>query len=331
MTGGAGFLGSHLCEALLAAGDRVVAVDNFSTGDAANIASFAAHPSFELVRADICEGIPVDGPVDLVAHLACPASPPEYLRLAIETLDVGSRGTAAALELAASNGARLVFASTSEVYGDPEIHPQPESYWGNVNPIGPRSVYDESKRFSEALVMAHHRHRGANVGIVRIFNTYGPRLRPQDGRVVSNFIAQALRNEDLTVYGDGSQTRSFCYVDDLIRGWLAMLDSDQLGPINLGNPVELSVKQLAEMIIDMTGSASGLIHSDLPVDDPTIRQPDITKATSQLGWQPEIDLRTGLERTIDWQRTVAAGGPAASGGAAAGGAAGTGAALGTRG
>lgn len=327
MTGGAGFLGSHLCEALLAAGDRVVAVDNFSTGDAANIASFADHPSFEVVQADICEGVPVEGPVDLVAHLACPASPPEYLRLAIETLDVGSRGTAAALDLAARTGARLVFASTSEVYGDPEIHPQPESYWGNVNPIGPRSVYDESKRFSEALVMAHHRHRGANVGIVRIFNTYGPRLRPQDGRVVSNFIAQALQNEDLTVYGDGSQTRSFCYVDDLIRGWLAMLDSDHLGPINLGNPVELSVRQLAEMIIEMTGSSSGLTHTDLPVDDPTIRQPDITKAISLLGWQPTIDLRTGLERTIAWQRAVAR--EVASG--TAGTAASTGAALGTRG
>jgi dTDP-glucose 4,6-dehydratase len=307
VTGGAGFLGSHLCETLLARGDSVVCVDNLCTGLVANLDTFSDHPAFEFVDADISDGIPVDGPVDVVAHLACPASPPDYLRLALETLAVGSRGTQAALDLAGRHGARLVFSSTSEVYGDPTVNPQPETYWGNVNPIGPRSVYDESKRFSEALVMAHARYRDADVGIVRIFNTYGPRLRPQDGRVVSNFIAQALAGEGLTVYGDGSQTRSFCYVDDMVAGLIAMIDSDLAGPVNLGNPTELSVQQLAELILEMTGSSSEVVYEDLPTDDPSVRQPDITVAREHLGWWPAVDLRTGLERTIAWQIAAGAG------------------------
>ena len=313
MTGGAGFLGSHLCEALLAAGDEVVAVDNLCTGQVANLDQFMAHPAFEFVEADICDGIPVGGGVDVVAHLACPASPPEYLRLALETLAVGSRGTEAALDLAEANGARMVFASTSEVYGDPAVHPQPESYWGNVNPIGPRSVYDESKRFSEALIAAHARYRGADVGIVRIFNTYGPRLRPQDGRVVSNFIAQALSGDALTIYGDGSQTRSFCYVDDLIRGLVRMTRCNVQGPVNLGNPTELTVRQLADLVLELTGSASETVLLDLPADDPLVRCPDITRAGELLGWSPEVDLREGLARTIAWHRAVAEGAGRSSG------------------
>jgi len=309
VTGGAGFLGSHLCDALLGRGDDVVAVDNLSTGRRHNVAHLRAHPRFALVEADVCEGIPVDGAVDVVAHLASPASPPEYLRLALETLDVGSRGTGAALDLAGRHGARLVLASTSEVYGDPGVHPQPESYWGNVNPVGPRSVYDEAKRFAEALAMAHSRHRGADVGIVRIFNTYGPRQRPEDGRVVSNFVAQALAGRPLTIYGDGSQTRSFCYVDDLVAGLVAMIGSDCIGPVNLGNPTELTVRQLADVVRELTGSSSALTHVDLPVDDPTIRRPDITMARNVLGWSPSVDLRSGLLRTIQWQIDVSGDNP----------------------
>ncbi len=304
VTGGAGFLGSHLCEVLLDAGDSVVAIDNLSTGLESNLDGFIDHPAFQFVEADICDGIAVPGRVDVVAHLACPASPPEYLRLALETLAVGSRGTQAALDLAALNDARLVFASTSEVYGDPSVHPQPESYWGNVNPVGPRSVYDESKRFSEALIMAHARYRHTNVGIVRIFNTYGPRLRPQDGRVVSNFVAQALAGTALTVYGDGSQTRSFCYVDDLVGGLIAMIGSDTRGPINLGNPTEMTVRELAGLILELTGSKSDLVFQDMPVDDPRVRQPDISLAHHHLGWHPVVDLRDGLARTISWQRAL---------------------------
>lgn len=304
MTGGAGFLGSHLCEALLDRGDTVVAVDNLSTGEVANVAHLRDRPGFELVVADVCGGVPVAGAVDAVAHLASPASPPEYLRLAVETLDVGSRGTAAALDLAGRHGARLLLASTSEVYGDPLVHPQPESYWGHVNPVGPRSVYDEAKRFAEALVMAHVRHRGADAAIVRIFNTYGPRLRPSDGRVVSNFVAQAIAGEPITVYGDGSHTRSFCYVDDLVRGLLAVLDADEVGPVNLGNPTELAVGELAELVVELTGSASPVTHLPLPEDDPSVRRPDISLASALLGWKPEVDLRTGLARTIEWQRSL---------------------------
>ncbi|MCU4184280.1 SDR family oxidoreductase [Acidiferrimicrobium sp. IK] len=307
VTGGAGFLGSHLCEALLRAGDTVVAVDNLCTGLPSNLDGFSDNPRFQFVEADVSEGIPLSGPVDVVAHLACPASPPEYLRLALETLAVGSRGTQAAVDLAMEHGARLVFASTSEVYGDPTVHPQPESYWGNVNPVGPRSVYDESKRFSEALLVAHARYRDANVGIVRIFNTYGPRLRPQDGRVVSNFIAQALSGEPLTIYGSGSQTRSFCYVDDLIAGLLAMINSQERGPINIGNSAEMTVAQLADLVLELTGSGSKVVYEDMPVDDPLVRQPDITLASTLLGWRPVVDLRDGLLRTIEWHKALAEG------------------------
>lgn len=295
--GGSGFLGSHLCDQLLARGDAVVCVDNFSTGRQANVAHLADHPRFELVEADISVGIPVDGAVTGVCNLASPASPPDYLALPLETLAVGSEGTRQGLELAGRHGARFLMASTSEVYGDPDVHPQSETYWGNVNPVGPRSVYDEAKRFSEALTMAHHRSRGTDVAIVRIFNTYGPRLRPDDGRVVSNFLLQAMRGEPLTVYGDGSQTRSLCYVEDEVRGLLALLDSDLTGPVNIGNPDEYTVIQLARTIIDLLGSTSSIEHRPLPTDDPTRRRPDITVARSALGWEPTTSLEEGLSRT----------------------------------
>lgn len=300
VTGGAGFLGSHLCEALLARGDEVVCVDNLSTGRRDNLAGLDRRPGFEFLCADVCEGVDVTGPVDAVVHLASPASPPEYLRRPLETLAAGSRGTEAAIRLAADHDARFLLASTSEVYGDPLLHPQPESYWGNVNPIGPRSVYDEAKRFAEALTMAYHRARQVNVGIVRIFNTYGPRLRAGDGRVVSNFVTQALAGDSLTVYGDGSQTRSFCYVDDLVRGLVAMLDADATGPMNLGNPVECTVATLARLVLELTGSSSAVVTLPLPIDDPARRRPDISVARQGLGWEPAIDLRLGLSRTIDW-------------------------------
>lgn len=295
--GGSGFLGSHLCDQLLARGDAVVCVDNFSTGRKANVAHLADHPGFELVEADISVGIPVDGAVTGVCNLASPASPPDYLALPLETLAVGSEGTRQGLELAGRHGARFLMASTSEVYGDPDVHPQSETYWGNVNPVGPRSVYDEAKRFSEALTMAHHRSRGTDVAIVRIFNTYGPRLRPDDGRVVSNFLLQAMRGEPLTVYGDGSQTRSLCYVEDEVRGLLALLDSDLTGPVNIGNPDEYTVIQLARTIIDLLGSTSSIEYRPLPTDDPTRRRPDITVARSALGWEPTTSLEEGLSRT----------------------------------
>ena len=295
--GGSGFLGSHLCDQLLARGDAVVCVDNFSTGRKANVAHLADHPGFELVEADISVGIPVDGAVTGVCNLASPASPPDYLALPLETLAVGSEGTRQGLELAGRHGARFLMASTSEVYGDPDVHPQSETYWGNVNPVGPRSVYDEAKRFSEALTMAHHRSRGTDVAIVRIFNTYGPRLRPDDGRVVSNFLLQAMRGEPLTVYGDGSQTRSLCYVEDEVRGLLALLDSDLTGPVNIGNPDEYTVIQLARTIIDQLGSTSSIEYRPLPTDDPTRRRPDITVARSALGWEPTTSLEEGLSRT----------------------------------
>ena len=295
--GGSGFLGSHLCDQLLARGDAVVCVDNFSTGRKANVAHLADHPGFELVEADISVGIPVDGAVTGVCNLASPASPPDYLALPLETLAVGSEGTRQGLELAGRHGARFLMASTSEVYGDPDVHPQSETYWGNVNPVGPRSVYDEAKRFSEALTMAHHRSRGTDVAIVRIFNTYGPRLRPDDGRVVSNVLLQAMRGEPLTVYGDGSQTRSLCYVEDEVRGLLALLDSDLTGPVNIGNPDEYTVIQLARTIIDLLGSTSSIEYRPLPTDDPTRRRPDITVARSALGWEPTTSLEEGLSRT----------------------------------
>ena len=295
--GGSGFLGSHLCDHLLARGDEVVCVDDFSTGRKANVAHLVDHDGFTLVEADITSEIPVDGDISGVFNLASPASPPDYLALPLETLAVGSDGTRNGLELAARHGARFLMASTSEVYGDPDVHPQSETYWGNVNPIGPRSVYDEAKRFSEALTMAHHRALGTDVAIVRIFNTYGPRLRPDDGRVVSNFLLQAMRGEPLTVYGDGSQTRSLCYVADEVRGLLALFDSGLTGPVNIGNPDEYTVIQLALTIIELLGSSSAIEHRPLPTDDPTRRRPDIAVAREELGWEPTTSLVDGLALT----------------------------------
>jgi len=298
VTGGAGFLGSHLCEALVTRGDRVVAVDDLSTGVADNVGALVANPAFELVVADVSETIPVEGPVDAVMHFASPASPPDYLARPLETLAVGSEGTRHALALAAAHGARFILASTSEVYGDPVVHPQPETYWGNVNPVGPRSVYDEAKRFAEALTMATHRARGLDVGIVRIFNTYGPRLRPGDGRVVSNFLVQAMEGRPLTVYGDGSQTRSLCFVEDEVAGILALLNSALTGPVNIGNPDELTVLDLAHAVLALTGSTSTIVYEPLPTDDPTRRRPDITVARRELGWEPVVPLEEGLRRTL---------------------------------
>lgn len=295
--GGAGFVGSHLCDQLLARGDQVVCVDDFSTGRRSNVGHLADDPGFTLIEADISRSLPVDGPVQGVFNLASPASPPDYLALPLETLAVGSEGTRRGLELAHRHGARFLMASTSEVYGDPEVHPQPESYWGRVNSVGPRSVYDEAKRFAEALTMGYHRSLGTDVAIVRIFNTYGPRLRPDDGRVVSNFLLQALRGEPLTVYGDGSQTRSLCYVDDEVQGIMALFDSDLVGPVNIGNPDEYTVLQLARTIVELLGSSSPIVHLPLPVDDPTRRRPDITLARTALGWEPTTELRDGLART----------------------------------
>lgn len=303
VTGGAGFIGSHLCQALIDQGDAVVCVDDLSSGSESNVANLASSGRFEFVRGDACEVLStISGPVSSIAHLASPAAPPDYLARPLETLAVGSRGTEAALRLTQANGARLLLASTSEVYGDPLVHPQVESYWGNVNPVGPRSVYDEAKRFSEALTSAYRRTLGANTGIVRIFNTYGPRLRSGDGRVVSNFIVQALSGQPLTVYGDGSQTRSLCYVDDLVRGLLAMLRSEAPGPINLGNPAELTVLQLATLVLRLTGSGSQIVFRPLPEDDPTRRRPDVTRAKSILNWAPSVPPEEGLRRTISWFR-----------------------------
>ncbi|MEX0173098.1 UDP-glucuronic acid decarboxylase family protein [Streptomyces sp. LMG1-1-1.1] len=298
VTGGGGFLGSHLCEALLRRGDSVVCLDNYSTGDPQNVAHLLSNPDFEFQYADVSETVEVPGRVDAVAHLASPASPPDYLRQPLETLAVGSRGTENALRLALRHNARFILASTSEIYGDPLIHPQEEAYWGNVNSIGPRSVYDEAKRYAEAVSAAYRRTHGVDVGIARIFNTYGPRMRPHDGRVVSSFITQALTGEPLTIYGDGKQTRSFCYVDDLVRGLLALIDSSELGPFNLGNPVERTVTELAELVLAMTGSASEVRNHPLPVDDPVRRRPVITRARDVLGWEPEVDIAEGLRRTV---------------------------------
>jgi dTDP-glucose 4,6-dehydratase len=306
ITGGAGFLGSHLTDALLARGDEVVSFDDLCTGELRNLAHLDGHPRFTFVEQDVTEHIGVDGPVDAVLHLASPASPPGYLALPIETLMVGSRGTHNALGLARAKGARFFVSSTSEVYGDPSVHPQPETYWGNVNPIGPRSVYDEAKRFTEALTMAYHRTHGLDVRIVRIFNTYGPRMRADDGRVVSNFIVQALRGEPLTIYGDGSQTRSFCYVEDEIRGFLALLDGPHTGPINIGNDGEFTMLELAEVVREVTGTSSRIEHLPLPEDDPKQRRPDLTLARSLLGWEPTVALRDGVARTVEYFASVLA-------------------------
>ncbi len=316
VTGGAGFLGSHLCEALLRRGEHVICVDDLSTGALANVAALRGEPGFELVVADASAGLPVEGPVDAVFHFASPASPPDYLARPRETLAAGSEGTRHALELAARSGARFVLASTSEVYGDPAVHPQPESYWGNVNPVGPRSVYDEAKRFAEALTMAWHRTEDTDVGIVRIFNTYGPRLRPGDGRVVSNFLVQALEGRPLTVYGDGSQTRSLCYVDDEIGGILALFDSGLVGPVNIGNPAELAVLDLARAVVELVGSSSPITFAPLPPDDPTRRRPDIGLARRELGWEPVVPLEEGLRRTADYFLSSEPGAPAPAGGPA---------------
>ncbi len=303
VTGGAGFLGSHLCDVLLRRGDHVVCVDNLCTGQRRNVETFLRSRRFEFVQADVSRSLDVSGRVDAVAHLASPASPPDYHRLPLETLAVGSRGTENALRLAHHNDARFVLASTSEVYGDPLVHPQTEDYWGNVSSVGPRSVYDESKRFAEALSMAYRRTCDVNVGIMRIFNTYGPRMRPEDGRVVTSFITQALNQDPLTIYGDGMQTRSFCYVDDLVRGVVAMLDCSESGPINLGNPVERTMLELAQIVLDATGSTSTIEFHPLPKDDPTRRRPDITQAANLLGWHPEIDAPDGIARTLEWFRS----------------------------
>jgi len=302
VTGGAGFLGSHVCDALLDRGDQVVAIDNLLTGTVTNVEHLFGRRGFTFVQHDVSQYIWVPGPVDAVLHFASPASPADYLDKPIQTLKVGSLGTHNGLGLAKAKGARFLLASTSEVYGDPQVHPQPESYWGHVNPIGPRGVYDEAKRFAEAMTMAYHRYHDLDVRIVRIFNTYGPRMRAQDGRVVSNFLVQALQGKPLTVYGDGSQTRSFCYVDDEVRGILALLDGDVVGPVNIGNPAELTVRELAEIVLEVTGSQSPVVYEPLPVDDPAQRQPDITLARTALGWEPTVDVREGLRRTADWFR-----------------------------
>jgi dTDP-glucose 4,6-dehydratase len=306
VAGGAGFLGSHLVERLLDRGDEVVVLDNLVTGDLSNIETSFGRDGFTFHRVDVSDYVHVAGDVDAVMHLASPASPADFASIPIQILKVGSLGTHRLLGLAKDKGATFFLASTSEVYGDPLVHPQPESYWGNVNPIGPRGCYDEAKRFAEAMTMAYHRTHDVPVRIVRIFNTYGPRMRPDDGRVVTNFVVQALRGQELTVYGDGSQTRSFCYVDDEVEGFLRLLDSDVSDPVNIGNPNEFTVRQLAEMVCEMVPSAGGIRVEPLPQDDPTQRRPDITRATELLGWAPTVELREGLGRTIDWFRRLLA-------------------------
>lgn len=306
VTGGAGFLGSHLCERLLAEGHRVICVDNLVTGNRTNLAHLAGRDDFRFIEHDVSEPLWLDGPVDRVLHFASPASPIDYLELPIQTLKVGSLGTHNMLGLAKEKAARFLLASTSEVYGDPLVHPQAEDYWGNVNPVGPRGVYDEAKRFAEAMTMAYHRVHGLEVRIVRIFNTFGPRMRPRDGRVVPAFIQQALQGEPLTVFGDGGQTRSFCYVSDLIEGIWRLLGSDFSEPVNLGNPREMTIREFAEAILRLTGSSSRLTFHPLPEDDPKVRQPDITRARTLLGWEPRVDLEDGLAATIEYFRELLA-------------------------
>jgi dTDP-glucose 4,6-dehydratase len=305
ITGGAGFLGSHLCRRFLNEGYEVVCLDNLVTGRAENVEDLFGG-QFKLVKVDVTEYIHVPGAVDAVLHFASPASPEDYLRLPIQTLKVGAHGTHRALGLAKDKGARFLLASTSEVYGDPKVHPQPEFYWGHVNPVGPRGVYDEAKRFAEALAMAYHRTHGMEVRIARIFNTFGPRMRLDDGRAFANFAVQALEGKPLTVYGDGSQTRSLCYVDDLVEGVYRLLRSDYNGPVNLGNPEEHTVIELAERIAAAAGSAAGVVHLDRPVDDPQVRRPDISLATRELGWKPQVSLDEGIRRTIPWFREALA-------------------------
>ena len=297
VTGGAGFLGSHLCDFLVADGLRVICVDNLETGSLQNVEHLRG-TNFTFLNHDLTRHLEIDEPVDLIFHLASPASPIDYLRLPLQTLKVGSYGTHNALGMAKFKRARFLLASTSEVYGDPAVHPQPETYWGNVNPIGPRGVYDEAKRYAEALTMAYHRQQGVDTCIVRIFNTYGPRMRPHDGRAIPTFIRQALANEPLTVFGDGSQTRSFCYVDDLIRGIVQLARSGEHLPVNIGNPQELTLLELAEAVVRVTGSKSEIVFEALPVDDPQVRQPDITRARQLLGWEPQVSLEDGLRRLL---------------------------------
>jgi len=300
VTGGAGFLGSHVCDYLLAKEHRVVCVDNLDTGSLQNIEHLRSSGQFAFVNHDVTEPFFLDEPVDFIFHLASPASPIDYLRLPLHTLKVGSYGTHNMLGLAKVKRARFLLASTSEVYGDPQVHPQPETYWGHVNPIGPRGVYDEAKRYAEALTMAYHRQQGVDTCIARIFNTYGPRMRPHDGRAVPTFMQQALENKPLTVFGDGSQTRSFCHVDDLIRGLYLLAQSEEHLPVNLGNPREMTLLELAENVLRATGARSEIVFEALPVDDPQVRQPDITRAKQILGWEPEVGLEDGLRRTIEW-------------------------------
>ena len=298
ITGAAGFLGSHLAERFLGGGYEVIGLDNYITGSRENTTYLSGIDGFQMVEHDVTTPIEIDGPLAGVLHFASPASPVDYLELPIETLEVGSVGTHNALKLARSKGARFLLASTSEVYGDPERHPQPETYWGNVNPIGPRGVYDEAKRFGEALTMAYHRTHGVETRIARIFNTYGPRMRAGDGRVVSNFIVQALRGDPLTIYGDGSQTRSFCYVTDEVEGIFRLFHADRVEPTNIGNPTEFTIAELAEVVLEETGSASVIDRLPLPTDDPKVRQPDITVARELLGWEPTVDLRSGIHETV---------------------------------
>jgi dTDP-glucose 4,6-dehydratase len=298
VTGGAGFLGSHLCERFLGEGHEVLCMDNLVTGDLANVEALMPHERFHFIHQDVTEFIHVSGELDAILHFASPASPIDYLELPIQTLKVGSLGTHKALGLAKAKGARLLLASTSECYGDPLVHPQSEDYWGNVNPVGPRGVYDEAKRFAEAMTMAYQRFHGVETRIVRIFNTYGPRMRLNDGRALPAFMSQALRGEDVTVFGDGSQTRSFCYVDDLIEGITRLLWSDEPLPTNIGNPSEITILEFAQRVVELTGSASKIVHKPLPQDDPKVRQPDITKARRVLGWEPTVELADGLKRTL---------------------------------
>jgi len=298
VTGGAGFIGSHLCDRFLQEGHEVICLDNLITGSTGNIARLAGHPKFSFIKHDVTNYIFAEGKIDAILHFASPASPVDYLQYPIQTLKVGSLGTHKALGLAKEKKAKFLLASTSEVYGNPLIHPQKEDYWGNVNPIGPRGVYDEAKRFAEAMTMAYHRYHGVDTRIARIFNTYGPRMRLNDGRVVPNFIHQALRGEDLTIYGDGSQTRSFCYIEDLVEGMVRLLFSREIEPVNLGNPDEYSIQDFARVILQVTGSRSRIVYQTLPTDDPRVRKPDISRARAVLGWNPKVDLKDGIGKTI---------------------------------